>query len=579
MSSNEVNKKRILDFLKSRGINSKQKYVDILRPDKNLIHDPNLIEYSVNFVDKLHQAITESYDIVIVGDYDADGVLSATVQNKALQMIDKQYYDKHVHIFNPSREYGYGLSSEVIDRIITENTFNSKNILLILSDNGISTFEAYDYINDINQNNKDDYHFEVITSDHHKQLKTYEEYIKEKYNVDKLDMMPIVVDINSKTDKYPFKGLSGTGVIYKLFLLYAQKYCDDIVYRKMFAELTVYVGLSAITDIMPVIDENRFYINYALNYMNETSDEFWSYFKDEIIQRDFDFDDFGWLIGPMLNSSSRMLQSSRKSFDALNTNDKDEVADKLSELARLNDERKTKVEEILNSYKTRTKLTPFTAVSVVESTSGMLGIIASKLVNRNQTPAVALSFNKTTHLFNGSARSYKDLDLTEVFRKINDEDPLIISNFGGHAGAVGISVFENKISKFQKLFDEIVSKHKYNNEEKYDFDYDASVDLEFIDLFDRLKPFGTDFEEPIFKLHLDNTKQEIYDIKYMGKNQQHVKIILNNGMNLIMWYGSSFINNLGLRKSNDEINFYGTISVNEFRGEKSLQFIIDSIEK
>lgn len=545
----------------------------------------------MKFVQRLNKTISNSEDIVIVGDYDADGILSSSVSNHALQLFNKDYYDKHVQVFHPSRKISYGFSIKAFEKLHEEMKFNSNKVLFLLSDNGINTFEIFEYLNKQNLSQDSDVTYDILVTDHHQQQQTYHDFLKKQnsdFNFSHLTIDPIIVDPNSENDGYPFKGLSGTGIIYKMMLLYAEEYTSQTIVKKI-EELQDLVGLSAVTDIMPVIDENRYYICQALSMMNNPSENqyYWKILKKELKIDEFSYADFGWVIGPMLNAPSRTIGDSKPAFMIFNSNKRD-TKKYIQKLVGLNTDRKTNSNLLLQTAIKQVESNnefKHSVTTILPTTSGMLGLVASKLVNSRHVPSVIFTFNYNGTELLGSSRSYGEFNLVKAFKILNKKYPKMFVSFGGHSAAAGVSIHSNYYEKFIVEFDKLclqcenrVKSEGNFHKQNYDFDYNDELFDSMQEVIENLEPFGNMFEEPMYRLNLSNTKKDITKIEFMGKDKQHIKFILDSGLQIIVWYGAYNLKPLKLRHNNYNIVFYGKPEINEFMGKKNKQFIVDNYE-
>ena len=261
-----------------------------------------LMKDAQKFIDEIAVLVTSGKRICIIGDYDTDGVNSTSSQYRFLLLAIKYLNEKldnpnpaKVMYYIPHRfEDGYGITPKVIDKVLLRNP---KTDVLITCDNGIVAFEAAEYAKQKG--------LQLIITDHHLPLDN-----------GKLPEADIIVNPNRLDDDYPFKGISGTVVVYKLFCEFAKQYCPE--HLDQFLSFVDFAGISVISDVMNVTYENRVYLKETLDIFNGQSKYplrfAWvamieSLRRSKKLEADHVFTekDFGFLFSPMLNAQSRVL--------------------------------------------------------------------------------------------------------------------------------------------------------------------------------------------------------------------------------------------------------------------------------
>ena len=201
------------------------------------LHDPLLMENMASFVDELHTHKDKT--ITIIPDYDADGILSGSLLAGSLSLFGF----KSVHVYAPTTHTGYGVT--VNSSMDALRQFPDTDVV-ITTDNGSNAFEGVAYLRNLN--------IPVLVTDHHK--------------AGTEDPTQICVNPNRPTDTYPFKGLSGTGVIWKAMQAYAQTYTGEREQR-LVDFLIILVGISTISDVMPLLDENRYIVQESVKLLQD----------------------------------------------------------------------------------------------------------------------------------------------------------------------------------------------------------------------------------------------------------------------------------------------------------------------
>ena len=493
-------------------------------------------------------------EITIYPDYDADGVCSGLIAYCSLKAMGY----KNVNLIKPKTTDGYGLNLDVVIKeypntdviLTTDNGINAKNEVDKAYERGIQT----------------------IITDHHLGEKDYFP-----------DKALAIVNPNrsDKNEKYPFKEISGSAVIYKLMSSYAFRNCKDDVNRAI-RSLYPLVGISTISDVMPPLDENRYFMKAALQYLklgiyektissdiNHVHDMlnlFVSCLENKYFKReDATLDLIGFRIAPILNSPRRMLDDSAVAFNAFLMNEK---AD-LPYLICLNDERKKVVKDILSS------------VDVIEQNCiilqnddiphGVAGLVASHLVRTYNRPAFVLCKENA-----GSARAPEGMSVHDGLKYIHDTNPDILVSWGGHSAAAGVKVSQNHLDTFVDILnhfylDKEPKSLQYNYLEIDPNDENQKEDaLKAIPLFEEMQPF----EKHMMPLYLINANAN--RDRYQVMKDVHVKLTLGSFVELINWNGAKeFFSNRSNHKR--EIEAICSAQENNFRGMQTLQFVVNEI--
>ena len=290
---------------------------DLTQPSWHQLHDGLLMEDAEEFIEYLHLLIIEKVGIAIIPDYDTDGICSGTVLYQSLLLLGCE----NVYLYTPSMSDGYGLSKKSIDDCLDNVPFELGAI--ITTDNGIKAFEGIDYAKSKG--------LIVLVSDHHIGDETSE------------PIADVIVDPNRKLkiDSYPYSNISGTTVIWKLLVAYAMKYSSVFVQQAIF-DLFLFVGLSVISDVMPLEDENRTFVQFTCQFLSNRQ-WLWQHVYDvhyplsyrlcflgilalldtliatDKISEVVTSDDLGYYLSPLLNTPRRIEASSERAFRLFNS--------------------------------------------------------------------------------------------------------------------------------------------------------------------------------------------------------------------------------------------------------------------
>ena len=565
----------LLKYLTQQGV-TEDEWPEIQNPTESLENDPYLIKDSRDWLNLLYQ--NRDKIITIVGDYDADGVLSATVMRKGLQVLN---IGKVVNTYVPTRMDGYGITPTSVARI--KDQFPETEMIVTV-DNGVAAFEGVQAAKNEG--------WIVLVNDHH---------------LAKPEGLPVadaIVDINRPGDEYPFKGISGTAMAYKLLLGYAQMIAPNLV--PMIKDLRVLVGISTVTDMMPMRHENRWFVKYALNEVQKAVEGIMTPHADEhiftLVQTlkhkgklygdTVDEDLFGFTIGPMLNAASRVNGTPQLAYDLFMAEEMEDIAKVATDLINTNETRKRTV------GKTASKIAQqfeqkfdngddiHALATTVNLTSGYVGLIAGNLQNQFQLPSIAFStltfdgeiLNQPEDILHGSARSLDGISIVDVFREIEQRDANVILGYGGHAAAAGVTIAYKNFNKFNNLLNEVVaemmaSQPQINTTADTNAAYfdvkPEDITMGMLQLFDSLAPFGQDFAKPLYRLsNIDTTNP-----RFMGADKQHISFTLPNRMEVIKWNGASEFANMG---NPNHLTVVGSIGTSEYMGRTKLQMIVEN---
>ena len=523
----------ICTLLLQREVDSLKKAQNFFRPDINLLHDPFLMKDMKKVVEKIQNL--KEHRIMILGDYDVDGTTSTAMLYKYFKNMG---YDLLYYI--PDRyEEGYGVSEKAI-----EYAEINKVSLIITVDCGIKAIHQVDLSNSKN--------IEVVICDHH----LPGEQVPNAFGI-----------LNPKQENchYPFKELCGCGIAYKLITAH-NSLTESSIDTSIFLD---FVALATISDMMPLIDENRIMVFHGLNVINS---------KPRIGLRNFlksingkiDESKISFNIGPRINAAGRM-KTGKIIVDLLIEEDIN-IANSLSnDVEYLNQNRrrieKSVVEEALRQIDNQR----YTNIVYGEGwNQGVLGIVASRLIESSYKPTVVLT-ESNDKILTGSVRSVKDYD---VYKSLSDcQDNLL--QYGGHKYAAGLKLKKSNFDIFKNQFESIVKDSVGNKMFTRSFHYDLLIDfskltVENIKIIQRMAPFGLGNKRPVFRTNncfIDSK------LKFLGKDQQIVKSIIKDEyetkLSFICFDKKSDL--VGLKSPFDILY---NVNLNTFSGEETVELTI-----
>ena len=453
--------KPISDILISRNIIDWTMAKAFFRPDLNDLHDPFLMKDMKKATDRICKAIEEKEKICFYGDYDVDGVTSV-----AMCYIFFSNLYKNITYYIPDRHTeGYGLSQKGIDRVFEDNVK-----LIITLDCGINALDKIRYGNEKG--------IDFIVCDHHQVEKT-------------LPSAHAILNPKRQDCTYPFDGLSGCGVGFKLLAAFSKR--QNISQEKVFALLDL-VALSIACDIVPVDNENRILLKYGLDLINKKQRLGIRYLISVVRSRNtLSTSDLVFKLGPRINASGRIGKAT-DSVNLLIANSHfqaKEYARKIDETNKLRRklDASTTQEALAMIAKKKIKYPRTNVLFHPKWNKGVIGIVASRCIERYYCPTVILTKSGENAI--GSARSIENFDIYEAIKKCEN----LLIQFGGHSAAAGLSMELKNISAFQKYFEKVVAEQILNSEPMPKLYIDAVVELNvissnFYSVIAQMAPFG-----------------------------------------------------------------------------------------
>lgn len=501
-------------------------------------HETSLLSDIDKTVERINQAIDKNERILVYGDYDADGVTSTTILVHTLQKLRAQ-----VGWYIPNRfTEGYGPNEMAF-----QNAYDEGVSLIITVDNGIQGHNEIKMVQDLG--------VDVIVTDHHEIGRT----LPEAY--------AIVHPMHPEFD-YPFKYLCGAGVAYKL----AQTLLDNVPnYFK------AYAAIGTIADLVSLTDENRSIVQNGLRVMNESCPIAikallnQASFNDEISE-----ETIGFIIGPRLNAVGRLEDASLAA--ELLMSDSPEEAEFLAEqVEHFNQERKDIVvsitEEALAMAEDYVKQGhQFLLLAKEDWHEGVLGIVASKIVETYSLPTLILNIDYEQNHAKGSARSIEQVSMFEILSAHQD----LISKFGGHHMAAGMTMDIDNIDELRTGLNDWMARLSETTSLEPSKNVDVLLDESDITIknirdIQKLRPFGTDFTSPLFEIR----DIAIKSLKAIGKEQNHLKMTLGES-NLVslFWQNGAYASQLEIGQP---VNLIGNLQINEWNGNQTPQFMVQDI--
>lgn len=555
-------------LLLNRGITNEIEGRRFLYGDVKDFLDPYAMKDMKKAVEKMKDSIEEGKKIVIYGDYDCDGVISTVILNKGLTRAGAKV---SYHI--PHRENeGYGMNSNRV-KILSEEGAN----LIITCDNGIAAFEEIQLANDLGM--------EVILTDHH------DIQLVEDENGDKIPKVPnayAVVNPKQEDCKYPFKSLCGAGIALKFIMALYKEMNIPIEEANKLIE---FCAIATVCDVVDLKEENRIIVKKGLEILNNSSNLGVKALKKQCkIEKELSAYHLGFVIGPCINATGR-LETANLSVELLMAKDELKAEELAKELYELNERRKEltqqSVEAVMEQIE-KERLTNNKVIIVYNPYihESIAGIVAGRVKERYNLPTIVLTKGKD--MPKGSARSIEGYDMFKELSKCKE----LLSKFGGHPMAAGLSLKEENIIKLRERLNELCELTEDDFVPKVRIDVAQPVNTlneVLIDKISILEPFGKGNATPLLAVKNIN----VCNIYELGNDGTHFKLICKVpgsynkisalGFNMMESFKEAYIEKYGesdlestLAKSycNFNIDIIYKPSINEFRGEKSIQLEI-----
>lgn len=542
----------VLQLLWNRGLRDQNAIDEFLNPDWGKdIHDPFLFKDMQKAVTRIQQAVAKEEKIIVHGDYDADGVCSAALLWTTLQALGAK-----VDVYLPHREReGYGLNLQTIDHLHKVH----KAQLVITCDCGTSNAEEVERARVLGMD-------VIITDHHHEPLKRPKAFA--------------LLNPQLKDSGYPFPHLAGSGVAFKLAQALIRKSGLEKIgqYTPEGFEkwLLDYVAISTVTDFMPMLGENRTLVKYGLVVLRKSPRPGLRALSQAMSSRQDDIDttSIGFQIGPRLNAAGRMDHAST-AFRLLISKDEQEALSLAIALNQSNLERQQLTEKIYRgakSYIGEVKDDDKIIIARGEGWPvGILGLVAGKLTDEYQRPALVMSQNEKEIV--GSGRSIEQYDITEALKRSQQ----YLLRFGGHAAACGFTLAAENCDSFLTA----ITKDAREQLESVDLQKVLKVDIEvslphvtweLFDILESFEPFGEDNPKAVFVTR----GMTITDLQPVGKEGKHLRVVVNHVVpEPRKFIGFGIGQTWGKRLAvGDKIDVAFTVDRNEWNGTRELQLKI-----
>ncbi|MDD1502229.1 single-stranded-DNA-specific exonuclease RecJ [Lysinibacillus sp. CNPSo 3705] len=530
-------------ILAARGCETTADAESLLNMTEASIHDPFLMHGMAEAVARIEQALDNGEKILVYGDYDCDGVSSTTIMLNVLLDLGADVSFKIPNRFI----HGYG-PNEALFREAHEEGAQ----LIITVDNGISGIEPIRVAKELGM--------DVIVTDHHEPG-------------DELPPADIILHPRIPKGHYPFGELAGVGVAFKL---------AHALYGELPTHLMEYVAVGTVADLVPLVDENRYLVKRGIEEMRRSLTP-WVQAMCEVAsaeQAKINEETIGFYFGPRLNAVGRLGEAA-PGVELLMAEDNAKAIALAKQLNTCNSERKDIVKSITDE-----------AIALIESdkkigdslvlviagegwNAGVVGIVASRLVELYYRPTIVLSLDYEKGTAKGSARSIEGFHLYNELAKNRD----ILPHFGGHPMAAGMTLPIEHVDELRSRLDDqaraCLSEEQLTPVLNIDIPLKMDeISADAIEEISTLGPYGTDFPKPVYVLE----DVEISSMRKIGAAENHIKMELTDGYEKL--------DSVGFNKGHlhDEltygikVSFTGDLQINEWQGRKKAQFMIEDVQ-
>ena len=519
------------------------------------LYDGLLMKDMDRAVDILKEKIEEGKKIRVIGDYDIDGVNATYILQQGLAGLGAD-----VDTDIPDRiKDGYGLNQMLIDRALEDDVDT-----IITCDNGIAAMNEIAYGKENGMT--------IVVTDHH-EVPYLEENGEKKYLLPPADA---VVDPHRADCEYPFKGLCGAAVAYKLVeVLYRVSGKSEQEVEHLQERLMENVAIATIGDVMDFVGENRVFVKKGLELLKTTKNEGLHALMQctGVDTANLNTYHIGFVIGPCINAGGR-LDTAKRALELLNASNRREAVTLAADLKELNDSRKEMTEEgveeaVRQIESSSWKDDQVLVVYLPECHESIAGIIAWRIKERYYRPTFVLTKGETG--VKGSGRSIEAYDMFAEMSRCRE----LFTKFGGHKLAAGLSLEEENVEVFRKRINELADLTEEDLQMKVSIDMRLPfpyINEELIHELKILEPFGKGNGKPLFA----ESKLRVIQPRIFGKNRNVLKCRLEDqqGNQMEAVYFGEVEDCLQKMEKKQIMSFTYYPSINEYMGRRTIQLTI-----
>lgn len=519
------------------------------------LYDGLLMKDMDRAVDILKEKIEEGKKIRVIGDYDIDGVNATYILQQGLAGLGAD-----VDTDIPDRiKDGYGLNQMLIDRALEDDVDT-----IVTCDNGIAAMSEIAYGKENGMT--------IVVTDHH-EVPYLEENGKKKYLLPPADA---VVDPHRADCEYPFKGLCGAAVAYKLVeVLYRVSGKSEQEVEHLQDNLMENVAIATIGDVMDLVVENRVFVKKGLELLKTTKNEGLHALMQctGVDTANLNTYHIGFVLGPCINAGGR-LDTAKRALELLNASNRREAVTLAADLKELNDSRKEMTEEgveeaVRQIESSSWKDDQVLVVYLPKCHESIAGIIAGRIKERYYRPTFVLTRGETG--VKGSGRSIEAYDMFAEMSRCRE----LFTKFGGHKLAAGLSLEEENVEVFRKRINELADLTEEDLQMKVSIDMRLPfpyINEELIHELKILEPFGKGNGKPLFA----ESKLRVIRPRIFGKNRNVLKCRLEDqqGNQMEAVYFGEVEDCLQQMEKKQIMSFTYYPSINEYMGRRTIQLTI-----
>ncbi len=542
----------------NRGIETPEQIREYLSGSLADLHDPLGMRDVAAAVDILWDRAQNNEKIAIASDFDCDGILSGYILWRAFSRIGMDS-----RIFTPDRvQEGYGLNERIVDEAAAEG-----RRVLVTCDNGIAANPQVDYARERGMT--------VIVTDHHE--------VQEE-----IPAADAVIDPKREDDDYPFDGLCGAGVAFKLICALYDRFGIPAEEKE---DLLEYVAMATVADVMELLGENRILVRYGLEALQHTKNPgLRALIRVQGLEgRIINVGHIGFVLGPCFNAAGRIASVS-ESFSLLMEEDPDAALEKAERLKEINEERKNMTEQgaeqAFAAVSAMESLPDVLVILVPDTHESLVGIIAGRVKERYNHPVIV--FTRTEQgLVKGSGRSIESYHMFRELMKCKD----LMQRFGGHRMAAGMTLPEENLPELKRRLNEnsVLTEEDFRPVVHIDAAMPVGYATEgLLREIEKMEPFGVGNPKPVFaeqhfrilwarrigkrrqflKLRVENERGNQCDAVYFGEADEFDRFVQDQ-------WGKDELDRMYQGWENDlDVAFTYFPSVNEFMGRRKMQIQI-----
>lgn len=527
-----------IELLMQRGITSAEDIENFISPNLKHLQEPYNLSMIKKATERVHKAIKDKEKILVFGDYDADGVTSTTLLLKTLQELGAK-----CDFYIPNRfTEGYGPNEQAFRRAYEEG-FS----VIITVDTGIASVQEAIVAKQLG--------LDLIITDHHE----IQDELPDAFAI-----------INPKcSTAYPFIDLAGVGVAFKFaecLLGYFPEHLLDLV------------AVGTIADLVPLINENRVLTYFGLRELTTTKNVGFRALKKICnIEGNVTEEDVGFSIGPRLNAVGR-IEDAGLAVELLMTED-EQKAEQIAEMIQeINETRQQLVNKIIVEAEQMIEFNENDRNVIIVAkkgwNEGVLGIVASRLVNKYDRPVIVLSIKDENGEMKGSARSIPAFNLFKNCMQIKE----FFTQFGGHSQAAGMTFPQENLLLIQKKLNELIKDQLVIEDFSKVIEINkklaiSHINEELINEINLLAPFGMGNSKPVF--HVEGVP---FEVRHIGHMNKHLKLQFKQDNILLEGIGFNMGDLYKYITPYTTISIVGKLNINEWNGVKKAQIIIDDIK-